>query len=730
MVRIPTKKTVFALIISTILSSSFVYANTPLEEYVDMTILEESKTDHTSVQDTVAAQTQIPSIESLLDMDHYTRHSELIKVLDKLQKGADNNNRNDLLLLGYYYYSEAEDNAKDEDFAKAKDYFTQAENMGSQDASYLLGDLYYYGEGVTQDYTKAAEYYEKAGQHPHALFSLGSLYMHGDGVAIDTDKGVALYTQSADLHNATAQHTLGYLYESGDFTALTPDLELASAWYKTACENHETRSCDALKRISIHSKSFEEIFEEIKQDYAAMSDSEPVDLIKIDQLQNLDDYEQFNLLSENIAAIIPATEAGNPDATYLLGLLYQLKGDDYFDEYAYGQAKSIYEKAQTLGSSEAIFSLGELYYYGNGIAQDYQKSLELYTSPLLKDHPEALFSIGVQYDLGEGVEQSYEKSFEYFLKASALNHNPSTFNVGYMYENGEFVDKDLTEARKWYQQSCDNNYEEGCIAVNTLDDNSTMEAAAEAVPNYQLQNIFHEIMGETEGITLLELTPASILAANNQEARHFLNQSSDKLLENIKTNNDTDSLFLMAYLFFLEGNENADETLYRQSYALLEKAAEEGSSDAVFYLGILSYEGLGTPQDYIKSKEYFESLVDSNNAEALFYLASIYDDGLETEKDQEKSFNLYLKAANLDHADSAYNVAFMYQYGEFVEQNLLEAQSWYGKACLLGDDDACNQAAMLDTQIEEQATIPEKNLNQIEGQLSNFFDEILDIFAP
>ena len=728
MVRIPIKKTVLALILSSVLSPSFIYANTPLEEYVDMTILEESKADNTPAEDNAAQ--QIPSIESLLKMDHYTRHSELIKMLDALQEGARNNNRNDLLLLGYYYYSEAEDNAKDEDFAKAKEYFTKAQALGSLEASYLLGDLYYYGEGVTQDYTKAAEYYEKAGDQPDALFSLGALYMSGDGVTRDTDKGLALYTQSADLHNATAQHTLGYLYESGDFAAVTPDLETASAWYEIACDNDEARSCDALKRISIYSKPFETIFEEIKKDYAAISDSEPVDLMDINSLNNLDDYEQFTLLSENIAAIIPEVEAGNPDATYLLGLLYQLKGDDYFDEYAYGQAKSIYEKAKELGSNEAIFSLGELYYYGNGVAQDYQKSFELYTNPLLEDHPEAQFSIGVQYDLGEGVEQSYEKSFEYFLKGSALNHNPSTFNVGYMYENGEFVDKDLTEARKWYQQSCDNNYEEGCMAVNTLDDYSTMDAAVEAVPNYQLQNIFHEIMGETEGITLLELTPASILAANTIEARHFLNQSSDKLLENIKTNNDADSLFLMAYLFFLEGSENNDETLYSQSHALLEKAAGEGSSDAVFYLGKLSYEGLGTPQDYVKSKEYFESLVDSKNAEAIFYLASIYDDGLETEKDQEKSFNLYLKAANLGHADSTYNVAFMYQYGEFVEQDLLEAQSWYGKACLLGDDEACNQATMLDTQMEEEAVIPEKNMNKIEGQFSQFFDEMLNIFAP
>lgn len=733
MVRISAKKTILAFILSSLFTPAFLSAN-PLEEYVDMTILEES-----SHPTTKSVSTDIPNIEYLLKLDHYTRHAELTKMLEEIQKGADNNNRDDLLLLGYYYYSEGEDNDKEEDFIKAKEYFTKAEALGSQDASYLLGDLYYFGEGVSQSYAKAAEYYEKAGQQPQALFSLASLYIAGDGVTEDAKKAVSLYTQSADLQHSSAQHTLGYLYESGDYDAIQPDHEIASQWYQKACDNDESRSCQALKRLSISKLTFDAVFDEIKTSHEYSSESEKSPLMTISSLQSLDDYDQYERLNNYITTLIAETEAGNPDATYMLGLLYQLKADDYYDEYAYGQAKIIFDRAIELGSSDAMFSLAELYYYGNGIDQDYEKSFELYSNPALDQHPEAQFSIGVQYDLGEGVAQSYEKSLEYFKKASALNHDPSTFNVGYMYENGEYVEKDLTEAKKWYQLSCDNGYEEGCTAISYLEDDN-MAASEVASPNYQLQGIFNEIMGETEGVHLLELTPASILAANGAEARYFLNQSSETLLESIKNNQDADSLFLMAYLFYLEGQENDDDTLYHQAHALLEKASEAGSTDATFYLGKLSYEGLGTEQSYAQSKVYLEKLIDHNHPEALYYLASIYDEGLETPKDQEKSYNLYLKAAELGHADSTYNVAFMHQYGEYVETDLEVAKSWYEKACQLGDEQGCQQVESLTYQSEDndynyddtptENAEPEKVMNPIEGNMDRFFDQILDIFAP
>jgi uncharacterized protein len=51
-------------------------------------------------------------------------------------------------------------------------------------AQYKLGMNYYTGDGVTQNYTTAAELYQYAADQGHAgaQYKLGNMYIDGDGV--------------------------------------------------------------------------------------------------------------------------------------------------------------------------------------------------------------------------------------------------------------------------------------------------------------------------------------------------------------------------------------------------------------------------------------------------------------------------------------------------------------------------------------------------------------------
>jgi uncharacterized protein len=44
-----------------------------------------------------------------------------------------------------------------QDYAKARDWFKKSAALGNADAMYMLGELYYYGNGVPRDYAKASE---------------------------------------------------------------------------------------------------------------------------------------------------------------------------------------------------------------------------------------------------------------------------------------------------------------------------------------------------------------------------------------------------------------------------------------------------------------------------------------------------------------------------------------------------------------------------------------------
>jgi len=82
---------------------------------------------------------------------------------------------------------------------------TQAADRGDAKAQFKLGEMYTQGQGVPQDYAKAAILFQKSaaqGFVPAQGF-LGVLYVHGVGVPKDVRKGCGL------LHTAMAKGTLG-----------------------------------------------------------------------------------------------------------------------------------------------------------------------------------------------------------------------------------------------------------------------------------------------------------------------------------------------------------------------------------------------------------------------------------------------------------------------------------------------------------------------------------------
>ena len=70
--------------------------------------------------------------------------------------------------------------------------------------------MYYYGQGVKQDYIKAVEWYQKAAEQgvAQAQSNLGNRYYNGEGVKQDYHKAVEWYQKAAIQGDATAQFNL------------------------------------------------------------------------------------------------------------------------------------------------------------------------------------------------------------------------------------------------------------------------------------------------------------------------------------------------------------------------------------------------------------------------------------------------------------------------------------------------------------------------------------------
>jgi len=78
------------------------------------------------------------------------------------------------------------------------------------------------------------------------------------------------------------------------------------------------------------------------------------------------------------------------------------------------------------------------------------KAMYHYNEAANNGNSAALFSIGECYYYGHGVEQDYEVAIGQYMKASALGFNEATYQVAHMYENGQGVAQDYTQAMHWY----------------------------------------------------------------------------------------------------------------------------------------------------------------------------------------------------------------------------------------------------------------------------------------
>ena len=107
-------------------------------------------------------------------------------------------------------------------------------NAGNAQAQNLLGNMYELGKNVSQDYTTARGWYEKAAAQGFVMAqnNLGLLYQNGQGVPQDYATARGWYEKAAAQGFAQAQVNLGVLYYNG--LGMSQDNAMASQWWEKA----------------------------------------------------------------------------------------------------------------------------------------------------------------------------------------------------------------------------------------------------------------------------------------------------------------------------------------------------------------------------------------------------------------------------------------------------------------------------------------------------------------
>jgi TPR repeat protein len=309
---------------------------------------------------------------------------------------------------------------------------TEAAVQGHRGAQNNLGSLYLRAHGVPQSYVMAVEWLRKAADQGNATAqcTLGFMYEQGEGGLPQSDAlAVEWFRKAADQGDAQAQCNLGFMYLYGQ--GLPQSDALAVEWYRKAADQGHANAEFNLG-----------IMYRLGKGGLPQSDALAVEWYR------------------------KAADQGVAEAQCTLGCMYK-QGEGGLPQ-SDALAVEWYRKAADQGNAQAQYNLGCMYYHGRGgLPQSDALAVEWWRKAADQGMKEAQHDIGFMYRLGKGgLPQSVALAVEWYRKAADQGVAEAQFNLGNIYENGfkngkGIKKKDSSEAIRWYRKAAEQGASSG-----------------------------------------------------------------------------------------------------------------------------------------------------------------------------------------------------------------------------------------------------------------------------
>lgn len=544
----------------------------------------------------------------------------------------------------------------------------QRAEQGDVEAMYQLGRFYHIGEVVEADYDKAMTLYHRANalgyplaannisalyddmgepeksvewfeqgirqDDKRATINLGRFYLLGIGVGQDTFKGMQMLEKYDD--DGFVLYLLAQVYDGVIGYGVPINYPKALEYYLLAEKNKQDLTNENLMTLYNNLGTLYNAHEDIPTNYA-----------------------------EAQKYLTKAAEMGLPNAMYGLANLHDFRGDKK-------QAFKWYLKAAENGLIDAYYYVGNAYKRGEGVQQDSQKALKWLELAAEYQMSGAAWELAEIYRDGIGnVSQNLEKAQAFYLLAKESGENversvqqlqsrlavrddfgallerakegnlEAQKDLAMAYVRGDEIEQNYEEAFKWYK------------------------AAAEQ-GDADAQNSLYNRYAKGEGVE-----------QNSEEAMKWLHRSAEQG-------------YGLAY--YNLGFEYSSGDLVRkdelEAIKWYKKAAKKDIKEAYYQLGFL-YTYSDTIKDYQAARECYELAGGSWNGEAQNELGILHFNGFGTPKDDAKAFLYFQLAAENGSPEGMYNLGAMYDNGFGTKRNSKLAAQWFKKSCEAGYEKAC-----------------------------------------
>lgn len=266
-------------------------------------------------------------------------------------------------------------------------WYEEAANRGAALAQNRLGIMYENGIGRDSDYIRAAYWYKLASNQGFAAgqANYGRMLVYGRGIDKDAAAGRELLLKSAAQGNTFAMYHLGRVYFYG--YGVSQDGDAACTWFKKSAYGGYPRAMNMLASAYEKGSGVSMDMDSAKYWYGKAADKNVGDAMV------------------SLARLLLWGNAPTGD-----------RGQDLAD------AKRYLERADSLGSIEAPFELGYMYYFGWYFDKDIDNAISNFERSADKGYDSAMMRLGDIY-WHAGPKRNFEKAQDWYRMA-AETHNP------------------------------------------------------------------------------------------------------------------------------------------------------------------------------------------------------------------------------------------------------------------------------------------------------------------
>lgn len=378
-------------------------------------------------------------------------------------------------------------------------------------------------------------------------------------------------------------------------------------------------------------------------------------------------------------------------------------------------------QAVSFGDAQAMYILGQMYEYGEGVKKDYAKAKSYYGKAAFKGHVNAMYELGHMYEgWHNSIEISdYEKSRYWYKRAAKKGSIEAKYKLDpdgdyFLYDVGglakparrgsSYDEKLFREAYAgdpYAMYELGTRYENGKIRYNGCG-RKTKEK-----PNFTLAAEWYfkaaRKGAECAIIKLVELN------YQGKEMPKYCGDIVECNLKAVASGNEI-AMLNLGNMYYCGKNVAKD---YLKAFTWFNEAAGRENAIGMYKTGYMYYYGLGVKQDYTKAFDRFHKLFithrlttyeheDISRKEKLkalllagCSLGKMYEYGKGVCQDYEKARSLYSLASNAGSAEATYRLGKMYAEGHWVEQDYSMACSLYSRAARKGHAKAGYEAAKL-----------------------------------